>query len=193
MGNRPAFILDGGQRIGPLTPKEEAARDAARKLGVGVEVPELGAGREAAVRFLELRGTPKEVVLETGSMDKPLGILRECVWDTVGDWGLDVEQQKTLKRGPIARNGSQGWFTADDYPSKMARGNYQGTVYYRLIVDETGKPKSCHVQRSTRPKDFDETVCRVVMRRGSFQPALDASGKPVPSYWSQAITFRLEG
>lgn len=193
LGADPALLLGGAQRLGPLTDEEKAIRDAQVKAGARFKLPEISAAREAAVKNLQFSGGDMELVLETGPMDKPMGVLRECAWDTVGDWGLNVDQQKALTRGPVAKNGAQGWFRANDYPSNMQRGNFQGTVFYRLIVDEAGKPKSCHVQRSTRPKEFDETVCRVVMKRGSFEPALDAAGKPVASFWSQAVTFRLEG
>lgn len=193
MEKAPALLVNTEQRLAPLTDAEKAAKEAARESGDRFTTPPVSKERMSAVKFLHVIGTPKGLVLETGPMDKALGILGECAWDTVEDWGLNVEQQRTLKRGPVAKDGGQGWFSASDYPTNMARGNYQGTVYYRLIVDENGKPKSCHVQRSTRPKDFDETVCRVVMRRGKFEPALDANGNPVPSFWSQAITFRLEG
>ena len=193
MDRAPALLVNLEQRLAPLTDAEKAAMKAASERGGRYTTPPVSKARMSAVRYLQVKGAQKTLVLETGPMDKALGILGECAWDTVGDWGLNVEQQKTLQRGPIAKGGSQGWFSGDDYPTNMARGNFQGTVYYRLIVDENGKPKSCHVQRSTRPKEFDETVCRVVMRRGKFEPALDVDGRPVPSFWNQAITFRLEG
>lgn len=193
MGKYPALILSGDRRVAPLTAEEKSVRSSEVSRGARPSVPTVSKEREAAVRFLEILGVGDGIVLETGAMDKPLDVLRTCAWDTVGDWGLNVAQQQSLTRDPIARDRGQGWFTSRDYPYQMARGNYQGIVTYRLIVDETGKPKACHVQRSTRPKDFDETVCRVVMRRGSFQPALDSQGKPVSSFWSQTIVFRLEG
>jgi TonB family protein len=189
----PALLLTSSHRLAPLSDAEKEVRDADIKAGSRYKLPDISLAREAAVKYLQITGTPKEIILETGPMDKALGVLGECAWDTVSDWGLNVEQQKSLTRGPVAKGGSASWFSGNDYPANMARGNFQGTVFYRLIVDEAGRPKSCHVQRSTRPREFDETVCRVVMRRGKFEPALDASGKPVPSYWSQAITFRLEG
>ena len=193
MDKAPALLVNTEQRLAPLNDAEKSVKEAARESGGRFTTPPVSTARMSAVRYLRIEGTPKEIVLETGPMDKALYILGECAWDTVADWGLNVEQQKTLKRGPIAKDGAQGWFSGRDYPTNMAKGNYQGTVYYRLIVDESGKPKSCHVQRSTRPNDFDETVCRIVMRRGKFEPALDSNGNPVPSFWSQAITFRLEG
>ena len=192
MGKLSALIVDGGQRVAPLSDDERSTRDAMIKAGGRFNSPSVSAAREAAVKFLEIKGMARDVVLETGPMDKSLGVLRECTWDTVADWGLNVQQQKTLLHGPIAIRPTD-WFSGDDYPWRMLRGGYQGTVNYRAIVDATGKPTACHVQRSTRPKEFDETVCRIVMRRGKFEPALDASGKPVPSFWTQAITFRLEG
>ena len=73
----------------------------------------------------------------------------------------------------------------------MLRDGYEGIVNFRLLVDQAGKPTDCEVQRSTRPKEFDDAVCRAAMRRAEFEPALDAQGKPVPSYWIATVNFRI--
>lgn len=191
-GTDPVLILEGEQRLAPLTKAEEDAQKDGYRRGVDVDPAPLGQAREAAATWLEItRGLRGGLVLETGRMDKPLAALRKCAWDTVGHWGLDVEQQKRLSRKLAEKPKSRPWLHASDYPPKMIQGGYQGIVHFRLIVDATGTPTSCHIQQSTRPREFDDAVCRGVMKRARFEPALDASGKPVPSYWVQTVHFRM--
>lgn len=190
-GDLPTFLVERALRLAPLTPAEEAASEDAKRREMAFEPAPIGAEREKAATWLELRKVLRfDLVLETGRMDQPLAALRQCSWDTVKSWGLDVDQQKTLSRKPIKKPGT--WLRSSDYPEAMVRGGYQGVVHFRIIVDEHGKPTSCHIQDSTRPKEFDEVVCRSVMKRAEFEPALDANGRPVRSYWSQTVHFRLE-
>ncbi|HKX91258.1 MAG TPA: TonB family protein [Sphingomicrobium sp.] len=191
--NRPTIIFNGGKRIAPMTEAERSARKAALSRNERFELAPVGAAREKAVAWVELaRLLPFDLVIETGPMDQPLAALRECSWDMVGSWGLDVEQQKQLSRKVRPRSPSISWFTENDYPAGMLAQGYQANVNFRLLVDETGKPTSCKIQSSTRPKAFDDVVCSVVMKRASFEPALDASGRPVRSFWRQSVSFRIE-
>jgi TonB family protein len=98
-------------------------------------------------------------------------------------------QQKTLSRKLIPNQ--ESWFDANDYPTSMLRSGEQGIVNFRLRVDRAGKPTECKVQESTRPKAFDDAVCKTVMRRAKFEPALDAHGNLAPSYWRQTVIFRI--
>jgi TonB family protein len=190
----PALIVQGALRLAPLTDSEEEAREQARRRNAPFEPAPIGAAREAAVNWLELIDGPRrDVVLETGPMDKPMAALRNCSWDTIKFWGLDVEQQKKLSRKPRPQRGPETWLSADDYPRSMVRGGYQGIVHFRLLIGADGMPTSCAIQRSTRPKEFDDAVCAAVMKRARFEPALDAGGKPVPSYWISSVYFRLAG
>ena len=126
-------------------------------------------------------------------MAEPMDALRKCSWDTVKLWGLDVEQQKSLLRKPFPKDPHKPWFHSSDYPKMMAREGYEAIVNFRLIIDAAGKPRSCHIQTSTRPKEFDDAVCSGVMKRVRFNPALDTQGKPVESFYRGTIVWRLEG
>ena len=194
MDDKRALIISSAQRVVPLPDADLAARKAAYESGNPPEpLPPIGPEREAAVTWIELSGGLRnDVILETGPMDQPLEALRKCSWDTVKLWGLEVDQQKTLTRKPRPEKGNKPWFTSDDYPRRMAWGGYEGVVNFRLLIDPTGKPTSCHIQTSTRPKEFDDAVCNAIMKRARFEPALDAQGKPVPSFYRQTVSFRLE-
>jgi TonB family protein len=187
------LIIEGTERLAPLSDDEKKAQASAWKDGTNYRVLPISADREKAVTWLALENIMKfDMVLETGPMDAPMTIMRDCTWNLVESWGLNVAQQKALKRMPYPKN-VNAWFDADDYPKSMVASNKQGIVNFRLLIDPTGKPESCHIQVSTRPKEFDDVVCRGMMKRAKFHPALDAEGKPVRSYYQNTIRFYLEG
>ena len=193
LGTKRALIFSG-ERIAALTDTEKALADEHKKTGVPVTLPPIGNARESAVRWVEIKGATRDnLILEVGPMSKALDALRACSWDTVKLWGLDVEEQKTLSRAPIATRSLDTWFSADDYPKNLVLNGVQGNVNFRLIIDEAGKIESCNIQKSTRPMEFDELVCKLATKRGRFKPALDAAGKPVRSYYRQTIAFRIQG
>ena len=193
LGQDPVLIIESDQRLAPLTEAQKAASAEADRKGLQFILEPIGQAREAAATWFELRKALRsDLFLETGPMDKPLAALRKCSWDTVASWGLNIDQQKSLTRHPVANTNSSSWITYRDYPQEMIRGGYQGIVHYRLIVDEKGQATSCHIQLSTRPKEFDDAVCRAVMKRARFHPALDANGKPAPGYWVQTVRFKIE-
>ena len=190
--NKPAIILQGGQRVVPLTKAEKAARKKAANDSLPFEPAPIAPAREKAATWLRLGNLSSfDFVFETGPMDAPLDALRTCSWDMVKSWGLDVEQQKHLSTKARPTEPPVKWFSADDYPTKMLRGGYQAIVNFRLLIDETGKATACKIQVSTRPKEFDDVVCAKVMKRARFHPAVDAQGKPVRSFWRQTVNFRL--
>lgn len=192
MGDEPALLFLGSHRVAPMTDQEKAAAKEANRENGRFEPAPLGPDREAAAIWLELtKAARRDLVLDTGPMDKPLAALRKCSWDTIKSWGLDVEQQKTLTRKVHPKRSPATWFDSSDYPTEMLRGGYEGVVNFRLLVDAAGKPSSCKIQTSTRPKEFDDAVCKAVMKRAEFEPAIDVQGKSVPSYWIATVNFKL--
>ncbi len=153
-------------------------------------LPPLGAAREKAVTFLKLKqGKKQPVILNLGAMDKPFAVLQSCVDDMVSKWGIDVEAHKTLLKHAKPAGNPGMWVTTSDYPMKMLGEGQSAIVEFRMDVDERGKPVGCHIQASTRPKEFDNAVCGSMMRRAKFEPAMDASGKPIRSYYRNTVTF----
>lgn len=193
LGDEPVLFVEANQRVVPLSNSEKAALEQAHSRNDYLEPPPVDAAREKAATVIALKKVLRfDLVLETGSLGRPLAGLRDCSWDTVRTWGLDVAQQKSLTRKPHPKRPAHTWFNPDDYPIKLLRSGNEGIVTARLIVDGTGKPTSCHVQASTRPKGFDEVVCRSLLKKAQFDPARDAQGQPVPSYWQTTVNFRLQ-
>ena len=185
----PALIQRGSLSIGKLTDVE--AKQAEQNAADGKPEPIIfGPEREAAVTYI-LIGKPlrQPVRLETGPMHKPLAALNTCIVNLLTSWGVDVEKHKTLSKivTPIGSPGN--WIKSDDYPTEALLSGGQAIVQMRLSVDEMGKPTACHIQQTTRGKGFDDAVCGALMRRAKFNPALDADGKPVASYWRRSVVF----
>jgi hypothetical protein len=69
----------------------------------------------------------------------------------------------------------------------LAKGK-SGITPFRLMVDATGEPTACIIQVPGNAP-FDKMTCDVLMRRAHFDPALDANGRPVPSYYLNSIRW----
>jgi Gram-negative bacterial TonB protein C-terminal len=190
-GEMPALVFRHQIRVAPPSATEQTAINNAKD-GVWIELAPVGPERERAIKSLSV-GKPlrQTVILEIGPMQKPLEALAKCVDDLMTTWGIDVDRHKTLSE-PVKPLTSPGdWIVSRDYPIKMLSAGQPAIVEFRLSVGPDGKPGSCHIQSTTRPKDFDAAVCDSLMRRARFAPALDAEGKPIVSYYRNTVNFAL--
>lgn len=74
----------------------------------------------------------------------------------------------------------RGSIRDSDYPISALRARIGGTVHLRFIVAPNGRVSQCTVTRSSGNADLDSTTCRLIQRRFRYEPARDASGRPVP-------------
>jgi hypothetical protein len=150
----------------------------------------LSAERQKAVTHLRIEsGKAQPIILATGAMDKPLVALQKCVDDMVSYWGIDVAAHKTLQSAAYPKVSPVNWVNTNSYPDKMLAEGQSAIVEFRLDIGETGAVTGCHIQATTRPKEFDDAVCGSLMRKGKFNPAIDAGGKPIRSYYRSSVTF----
>lgn len=192
-GKTPALVLRSEVRIAPRSEAENAAYDAARDAGdFGFRWSMVTPAEEAAVTWIEV-GSPvsRPFVLETGSMGNAFAALSKCTDELLDHWGIDVGRHATMTRPvtPISDPGQ--WIRSGDYPQEMLWQGQRALVQFRLNVDASGKPTACHIQQTTRAKEFDDAVCKSIMRRAEFKPALDADGKPMASYWLSSVNFHM--
>jgi hypothetical protein len=185
----PALIFTSRARVAPASAAERLAIKQ-RDDDEWIELAPVSAEREAAIRYLSV-GKPlrRAVILETGSLRAPMAALNKCIDNLVTHWGVDVEKHKNLtaRVKPLVNPGK--W--SIDYPAKMLQAGQPAIVEFRLSVGTDGKPTTCHIQSTTRPKEFDAAVCGWIMKRARFSPALDAEGKPLASYYRNTVRFAL--
>jgi TonB family protein len=147
--------------------------------------------RESSISGLEIGGSfSPSIVLATGEMHRPMEGMRKCIDELVTHWGIDPATQRTLSRR-ASPTGQATWARKlqDAYPEAMLKQEKSGIVRVRMIVGPDGKPTSCRVQVKSQDPSFETTACREMMKVARFEPALDAVGKPVASYFITSVIY----
>jgi Gram-negative bacterial TonB protein C-terminal len=192
----PALIIDSALTIAPRSSAELEAKILAEKNKNfdpdSYSYLPIGAARETAVTFLAM-GAPlrKHLVLETGSMGKPMAALQTCMDELVTHWGVDVKRHAELTRRAVPLISSGKWLSASDYPMGLLNKGQPGIVNFRLSIDDKGVPSACHIQITLRERGFDDAVCKALIRKARFKPALDADKLPIASYYLSTVRFQI--
>ena len=191
LGAQPAWLFSSRSRIAALS-AAEAADIKNRPDTAWAEMAPISEERKKAVRYLRV-GKPLKtpIILQTGGMRAPLAALDTCVDNLLETWGIDVQKHKSLTREVKPLSSPGNWVAAKNYPIKMLRAGQPAIVEFRMIVGTDGAPASCHIQSSTRPKEFDDAVCGSMMKRARFLPALDADSKAIQSFYRNTVRFEL--
>ncbi|WP_225782805.1 energy transducer TonB [Xenophilus sp. Marseille-Q4582] len=79
---------------------------------------------------------------------------------------------------------------APDYPPALSREGVEGRVTARFTVDAAGRAQDLRIVRATHPL-FAQAV-RSALARWRFEPARDASGRPVPAQAQQNFEFHAQ-
>lgn len=53
----------------------------------------------------------------------------------------------------------------------------------RVMVSAAGEPTACHIHFPTLEEEVNDRICEQIMENAEFQPALDAQGEAIASYW----------
>ena len=162
----------------PQDPKERITeRDASEKAVTGIEL----AG-----------GIKPTILLATGEMHIPMNAMRKCTDELVTHWGIDAAAQRTLSK-EVKPVDQMKWAQVlqNNYPPEMVAQSKSGIVRVRLIVGPDGRTTSCHIQVPSQDPSFETTTCKKLMKVSKFEPALDANGKPVASYFVTKVVFSV--
>lgn len=166
-----------------LFPKDEKAQ---RSWKAEQDPAPLDTEAEARITELRISGPiPRPLVFQLGPMGKPLDAMRACLDELMTHWGIDAAAHHSLTRAAAPASNPQNWISPGYFPENMLKQHRSGTVHFRLMVDTQGKPTGCVVQ--TGDDAFNNLTCTALMKRARFTPALDANGKPIPSYYANAV------
>ena len=149
--------------------------------------------REAAVEGIALDGLfTEDVVLDTGSLKPVMSVMRDCLDGLVTYWGFDPEQQRNLSE-PVKPRGIEEWARELQrrYPGTQLRKGAQAYVRVRMNVDAAGGPTACAVQSDFNDTTFNTLACNLLMEHARFEPARDAQGNAVASFWTTAIRYKI--
>lgn len=129
-------------------------------------------------------GLQTPIRIETGSLRAPMEALQACTDDLLLVWGLDFAKHRTMTRraapvGPAFEWIATGTFGFADFPLFSGARNP-----FRVMVSTEGRPTSCTVHWPSLPERKNASVCEQLMANARFEPALDAEGQPMASYWT---------
>lgn len=146
---------------------------------------------EKAVTGVELAGGIRPTIfLATGEMHTPMNAMRKCTDELVTHWGIDAAAQRTLLK-EVKPLDQMKWAQVlqASYPTEMVAQSKSGIVRVRLMVGPDGRATSCHIQIPSQDPSFEEVTCKKLMKFSKFEPALDADGKPIASYFVTKVAF----
>ena len=142
---------------------------------------------------LSQEGRP-DLNLFLGDMEAPLAAMNACMKNLVESWGFDAAEQATVQTPPVILNlpkvaGKVQQF----YPQKALVKGGQANFMLRLTVSETGKMEDCFLVNQTLADDFDmkKHPCEAFRQFAEFEPARDAAGEPIKSYYVTRIAYRM--
>ena len=178
-------IARNGQKP-PERASEQAGADAQVRTS-----PQLDTGFGAAVSYLSFRQRSREVRLDTGPLGEAFEVLNTCTRDMIRDWGFDVESQLAVVKGPVWTNQeSVSRRIADRYPAKALRRGESAVLRMRVTIDTEGRVEDCVINEVTMTEALESPACEE-MRRAEFEPAINAAGDPVRSFFTTSITYRI--
>jgi TonB family protein len=90
-----------------------------------------------------------------------------------------------------ARANLASYVSNDDYPQDALNREEQGTVGFRLEVDQAGKVSRCIVTASSGSFSLDSATCRIMTARARFSPAINDLGQPVRDSVNSRIRWQL--
>lgn len=134
-------------------------------------------------------GLTDPVRFETGSLRAPVATMQACADDLLKVWGLDPEKHKAMTAIPVLAPRSDGVLPQGTIPFGEFDKFLGNANLVRALIGADGKPTSCTIYQPTLSESLNSRICGLVMSRATFQPAKDADGQPMASYWMGSPMF----
>ena len=130
-----------------------------------------------------------DLILATGPLAAATKAMNACSENLLSHWGLDVAAHRTLRSPVRMVDETVPWL---NYPEQQSFERMEGLIEYRVMVDSAGRATGCHVQSGGGPNtDFGDAVCHGMMNAVAFEPAINAGGEPIASYFRGTVDFRF--
>ena len=161
----------------PGTPPPPYRRDAELDTARAINAIALDKGLTGPVRF------------ETGALRAPVEVMQACADDLLVVWGLDVDKHKALTAAATPNPDPNGVLPQGTIPfgefAKLGGGMNQ----VRVLVSAEGKPTACTIYSPSLSQTLNTRICNLVMEKATFQPAKDADGQAMASFWMGSPMF----
>ncbi len=133
----------------------------------------------------------KALSFETGDMAPPLQALNVCAADFVRAWGLDAEKHTQFTRMAHWQNEAEiARHIQRKYTLAAVNRGEETILRMRVIIETDGSVSDCHLVEATVTERIDSNACEE-MEEAVFEPALDADGQPMRSFYTTNIIYRI--
>jgi hypothetical protein len=132
----------------------------------------------------------EQVRLLTGPMSEPMNRLRACMNRQLLKWGLLPATELTIVKPPSPQTLPTSWLEFEGASRIGLKTDELSPVTVRLVVDETGKVRSCKADAPRDGDAFENGLCANVTRKAMMLPAKTADGRSVASYYITTIQRR---
>ncbi|MEP1420738.1 MAG: energy transducer TonB [Erythrobacter sp.] len=185
-GMKPARIVVAGEGA-PVQGDKDAGGD-----DFAAGIPGLNTDLGSDANYLSLTQKKREVRFETGPLAPAFEALNSCTNDMVTDWGFDVEKQMTVAKRPAFKNvDSVAGRIQKGYPNAAVRQGVSAILRMRVTIDENGNVEECFLNGLTNTDRLKSTACSEMYDHAEFDPALDIFGRPIRSFYTTSITYRI--
>ena len=123
-------------------------------------------------------------------MSRAVPVLRQCVDDQLRRWGLDPAMYNALQRPPRTTRNMASLVSSGDYPVHALSAGHSGRSVVRVTVGADATARDCRVIQSSGHVELDRRTCDI-SRRASFEPALDAQGRPTEAIYVYSIRWMI--
>ena len=165
--------------------------EAGHALVIGDAAEDVREALAAAQSVRVTRDGASLVEIPLPSSRRALDALRECEATGMRRWGVDPAAHAAVTVPP--RGYLAAYVSDNDYPESALRSDAQGTVIFRLDLDNTGRPTACTVLVSSGHDGLDSATCRIMRARARLTPALGPDGSSVPATIVSSIIWRIIG
>ncbi len=137
-----------------------------------------------SVLHLEHRRFTRSISLP--NLTAAIARLAQCNGELLASWGIDLASLETLSRRAQPLADSQPWIRTRDYPIVPHIGD-TSTI---LTIDPSGQVSQCRIAHASGSPELDTAACETLRRRARFEPALDAQGQAVESFYFLRVRWR---
>lgn len=157
--------------------------DEPRRLGIDEKVA------SSIDRIVIQRGS-RVLSLETGNMAEAFQALNRCMSDLLTTWGLDAEEHALFRPANWSNEEKIARRLLEDYSDRIARSGEQGSFRMRVIVEKNGSVSDCLVEAATVVERLQSSICDL-MKSETLQPAENASGEAIRSFYGTMVSYQL--
>ena len=183
-GFGPAIILSSFSLA--RTEAEEAADEASKLRYAGVDP-----SKAETANSVTLALGKRALTFETGALKPAFEALNTCTRPMLTEWGLDPEEHESYRPPRLTHTQALAKAVGRKYPREALRRRQSGVFQMRLIVEADGTVSNCHLEQNTIADSLNSPACQIAMAVAEMEPAEDANGKPLRSFYATTITYSM--